>query len=140
MPVTLERLPELPVIVVTYHGKVDLPVVQEMYARFAELMQDIDGTVYRITDARHIESSFDEFMKILNEMNRQFPGSVKDSRVKLIFVGNGPWVRFIRDAMQNERFGHISIPAFDTLEEAVECARIQLVMEERSHAAEQREN
>ncbi len=119
MPVTVEKLADLPVVIAVLEGQVNVPVIQEMYRRSAELCEGIEGPIFRITDVREVTTSFAEMLGVIREASKGTPGSTTDPRFHPVFVGNNQWVRLVRDAMSQPQFGGINMPLFTSREDAM---------------------
>jgi hypothetical protein len=123
MPVTVERIPGEPIIMAKLSGDLTVDDVVEMFTRSAEIIKDVEGTVYRITNVQDIKAPFVEAMKTVQAATKGRSGSTSDPRIYAMFVGNTQWVDFYRNALQQEQFGGISLPVFASKEEALEHIR-----------------
>ena len=87
MPATVEKLPNEPIILVTVEGHLDVSLAREIYAKIAELADDIQGPIYRITDLRKQTSSFADNIAVVKEASNRKPGTTSDPRITNVFVG-----------------------------------------------------
>ena len=121
----VKMLEDLPIIVV----KLSLPPRLDTEHMFAEIARDIlpllgDGTrrFYRINDL----SVFDNVpiaqfvIRGLDKETRGWAGTNTDPRLISIMVGKGDNVRLVIDSLKTERYGYWNVPAFDTLDDALE--------------------
>lgn len=130
MPVTVRRIPNEPILVAVLTGLVDVPIMEELFRRSAELMQEFDGPVYRITDVREADSNFAEMMGVIQGASKGQPGSTTDPRVHAVFVGNNQWVQMIRTALHLKQFGGLNLPMFLTEEDALDYIRLEMQKQE----------
>src|SRR5690349_4479910 len=100
MPVTVERLPNEPIIHAHLWGVIEISCIKDMYEWSVPLIEEIGGTVWRVTDAREVESTFSDVVQILGKIASDTPGSTTDPRVKSVLVGNSQWVKFVAEAIQ----------------------------------------
>jgi len=119
MPVRVERLPNQPIIIATYQGRISVADLLEMFRQSALLMQEIDGHVYRITDAREIETSFAEVLNMLQEAKRGTPGSTSDPNITPVMVGHDKWLSMFSEGFRQKQYGGSALLTFATMEEAL---------------------
>ncbi len=126
MPVKVEKLPDLPVIVLTYEGHMDVDTVKSAFVQSAAIAAEIEGTVYRISDVRQGEGNFADVVNIIKAIGASALGSSADPKIKGVFVGGHQLARMYADFLKQEQFGSTAIPFFQTLEEALEYIRVDL--------------
>jgi hypothetical protein len=129
MPVRVEKLPDEPVLVITYEGHLDVETVKSAFTQSAALAAKIDGAVYRISDVRKGEGDFIDLMQIMAQVRAGIPGSSADPKIKGIFVGTHYMARLYADLMRQEQFGGIQIPFFKTVEEALDYIHVEMQAE-----------
>ena len=90
MSLTVERLPDEPIIQVTITGRVTPDVIKEMFVQSAKFADEMGAeTVYRVTDLRDIETTFTDLVLILAETTKAaLPGSPVDPRFYGAMVGS----------------------------------------------------
>lgn len=120
MSVHVEKLPDLPVIVLTYEGHMDVETVKSAFSQSAVIASSLDGVVYRISDVRNSEGNFTDVVNIIKAIRINALGSSADPKIKGVFVGNNQYARMYADILKQEEFGITNIPFFKTLEEALE--------------------
>lgn len=125
MSVQVEKLPDLPVIVLTYEGHMDVETVMSAFAQSAVISNTIEGSVYRISDVRKGEGSFADVVGIIKAIRESAVGSSADPKIKGIFVGSHQLARMYADFLKQEQFGSTAIPFFQTLEDALEYIAIE---------------
>jgi hypothetical protein len=121
----VERLPAEPIIVVTIHGHLDAPIMQQIYNDVADHADQIEGTVYRITDLRHMDVTLADMVEIIKEAGRGVPGSATDPRIMNIFVGKSHMTRFAADMLRLRRFGGVCCILINTMEDALAYVRLK---------------
>ncbi len=126
MSVQVEKLPDMPVIVLTYEGHMDVETVKSAFIQSVAIAASIDGTVYRISDVRKGEGSFVDVINIIKSIRASAAGSSADPKIKGVFVGGHELARMYADFLKQEQFGSTTIPFFQTLEEALEYIRVDL--------------
>lgn len=120
MPVKVEKLPDLPIIVLTYEGHMDVETVKSAFSQSAVIAASLDGMVYRISDVRKSEGSFTDVVNVIKAIRVNAVGSSADPKIKGVFVGNNQFARMYADFLKQKQFGITNIPFFQTLEEALE--------------------
>ncbi len=120
MPVKVEKLPDKPVIILTYESHMDVETVKSAFSQSATIAASIDGIVYRISDVRKSEGSFADVVNVIKAIRVNTVGSSADPKIKGVFVGNNQYARMYADFLKQEEFGITNIPFFKTLEEALE--------------------
>lgn len=124
---TVERLPDEPIIIIRFKGKVNLQVVGETFDIVNQFAQEVGGVVYRISDYTETTSTFGEILQGMAAAAKQrAEGSVFDSKVRLMFVGTNQWIRLMRDMMQQPQFGNLQIPTFVSIEDALSFIRREI--------------
>jgi hypothetical protein len=131
MPITVERLPDQPILVATYTGQITLQDVKGMYEQSGRLAGDISGAVYRISDTREAKTSLLEILRIARVAADDMPGSTSDPRIHVIFVGTNEATRMMVDVLRQPQYVGKQFAIFRSMEEAL--ASIEY---ERSKAAE----
>ena len=65
MPVQVEKLPDSPVIILTYEGHMDVETVKSAFSQSAVIAASVEGTVYRISDVRNSEGNFADVVNVI---------------------------------------------------------------------------
>ena len=123
MPATVTRLPDEPILVATLTGKFTAEDAMEVFRRSTELINDEDGIIYRITDAREADSTLPEMMQTVKVAAAQSGATTGDPRINVILVGKTTWLNFMRNNMQTRGVELGLVTDFDL---ALETARIQI--------------
>lgn len=117
MPVTIERIPDKPIIILHYEGFLDLETVKSAFVQSAVLAAQIDGTVYRIAEVNNADSNFVEVIKIIKASSANVQGNATDTKFQVIFVGQSQLIHLYTDALK--QLGAAPIPIFHTMEDAL---------------------
>jgi hypothetical protein len=133
MPVTVERVPNEPIIIAHLWGIVDVSCVREMYTNSAPLVDEIGTHTYRVTDAREVETTFSDLVQILGKTMAGEPGSTGDPRITPILVGTNAWVKMLQESLKQQQYGAKQIAIYETREEALAHARA-LIAEQTASA------
>ncbi len=131
MPVTVEKLPNEPIILCTYFepaGPSDQPVLWE---QLATAVGGLDGPIYRITDLSRIKITFGNMaVAIAQEAKDKRPGSAADPRIRSVLVATGTLIELAAKSITQEQYGRIGAPAlFTNLDEALNYCRSQIAKE-----------
>jgi hypothetical protein len=129
MPVQVRKLPDEPIIILTYEGDVDAETIKSAFRQSVELMASIEGVVYRISDVRAIdvdEQAMRELFKLVADIRNQQTGSSADPRIHGVFVGEHQLARLYAEIMSQYWFGSTQIPFYHTLDEALEHIRFTI--------------
>jgi predicted nicotinamide N-methyase len=117
----VEKLSGLPVVLVTEKGQVNQKYVGRNILRVADLTQGIDGQPFLIVDTRNSDAAFADTLHIAKVWREHW---AEMHTPAVILVGSSHYARLLRDLM-NQRPGQ-QTPLFDNLEDALECARLQI--------------
>lgn len=133
MPVQVEKLPNEPIIILTYSGDVDAETIKSAFHQSVELMASMEGTVYRISDVRGFDldpAAMLELFKLIADIRNDLAGSSADPRIHGVFVGDHELARLYAEIMGQYAFGSTQIPFYETLDEAL--AYIRFTIRDRS--------
>ena len=140
MSVTLEKLPDEPIVIVTAVGLLNVEGMRAIYTQIAKILEKIDPPLYRISDVREQETSFAEMIEIVKEAGRGMPGTTTDPRIRHMFVGRHKFAMLARDFYRNSDPNRLSMPTFDTLEEALSYVRAEIKRQGAAVAPEGRDS
>jgi len=118
MPVTVEMLPNEPVIVATLYGRITTTDTADLINICADLTQHTHETIYRITDLTDAEIALPDMMPVINTIAADLPASIVDPRFQSVFVGNARTSRMYADIICRQVFSGDSLPFFRTVDEA----------------------
>ena len=133
MSVKVEKLPEEPVIVLTYEGHLDVETVTSAFAQSRALAESMSGVVYRISDVRLGQGDFRDVIQVMGQVRAGVPGSSADPKIKGVLVGTHQMARLYADMMRQSQFGGVQIPFFKTVEEALDYIHVD---QQSHHQAE----
>ncbi len=125
MGICVTRLPEEPIIIATLCGPLNVDVVRTVFTQTAELAQDVNGPIYRISDFLNADASFKSLVGVITETTRLRPYGTRDPRIHPVLVCGYNRLRFLPELLCRKEFGSVKVPIFDTLDEALIYARSQ---------------
>ncbi len=128
MGFTLDLLPDEPIVVTHAKGMLTVQDFAEMFAASRKLLQGINGRIYRISDFREASSSFMDLLRMAQIASKGGEGTTTDPRIKAVLVGTNQWVSLARTIFEQPQYSAMRFPTFETMEEALHYARIQLSM------------
>ncbi len=129
MPITLECLSDDPTILVaTCTGFLTIEDFKDLFAQVAEMIDGVEGQIYRIADYRQADSTFVDIMKTV-QASQNLVGSAADPRIKTIYVGTSHWIGLARTAYQHQLQG-LQIPAFESVEDAMTYIYLEIAKSE----------
>ena len=123
MPVTVERLPGQPIIILHYEGFLDLETVKSAFIQSAKIAAEIEGTIYRIADVRNADSNFVEIVNIIKASRANVQGNATDTKFQVIFVGQNQLIHLYTDVLK--QLGAAPIPIFHTMEDAMQFIELE---------------
>lgn len=126
MGFTIEWIPNEPILVVTGSGLLAMDDFVKMFAQVTQMIEGVEGPIYRISDYTTADTSFMDVMKAVKLAASHAPGSSFDPRLHTVFVGTSQWISLGRTALQQPQFGGIMVPTFVTLDDALAFARREI--------------
>jgi hypothetical protein len=126
MPVTVKRLPEQPIIVVVYTGRVTVGDVLSAFTRSAHLIGADEDLIYRIVCIEDTDVDFAEILHFAQTSGSETPGSSTDPRFHVVMVGHDKWTKLFVQLMGKKQFGGIVIPCFITFDQALEYVQTKM--------------
>ena len=127
MPVTMICMPDEPLVIAEFHGRMDLESVRIMFQESARFAQMLNRRVYRIVDYLDAEASFRDMATALAEGKKGGPGSPRDPRIREVMVAGRNRIRFLLDILRRKEYGSIEVPVYDTMDEALASVHAQLL-------------
>jgi hypothetical protein len=125
MPVTVTRFSDLPVILAKFTGHISADDVRAVFSESLKLITPEDKLIYRISSLEEADSSFVDAFKSVQAGAAEQEGTTRDSRFKVILVGQSRWVQMFVQFMAQKQFGGIIIPCFPNIEKALEYVRAE---------------
>jgi hypothetical protein len=125
MPVTITCLPDEPIVVAEFHGRMDLNSIRLMFqesARFADLLNQ---KIYRIVNYLNADASFRDMAAALAEAKKGGAGSPRDPRLFEVMVARRNRIRYLLDVLSRKEYGSIDVPVFDTMDDGFAFVRAQ---------------
>lgn len=127
MAVTLQRLPEEPILVAHYSGSVTTDDVLWMYAETDRLIGADETCVFRIIHVGDdVESDFLRVLDIARTVGQHLPGSAFDPRIVGILVGTDRWAKLLAELLHLPQYGGLNFPFFRDMASAFEYVDVQM--------------
>ena len=126
MSYSLELLPDEPILIITLHESYNHERDFEAYLNEAVVLLDsLDRPVYSITDITHIKVNiFQDFITGFNQVFRGQGATINHPNIdKVIIVSTDKLMKLGAKGLNSATFGFLSVPVFDTPEEALTYAR-----------------
>ena len=119
-------LPEEPILIISYLGERVEQDIPASSAEIAQMLDGIEGPIYRIVDFTKAKIDFAVLVEGLARSTRKDPGTFSDPRMRPIFVGTQEMVRFGAESASQDHYGNLKIMVVGTREEALAYARQQI--------------
>lgn len=119
MSFEVRRLPGEPIIIVEAIPPFDRHEVDDTNERVHRLARDIDSRIFRISDVRLINVTFESIQETLAEHMSGEPGSITDPQMIPVFVGGGELSHILADGFAHRNFGGVSVFLFDDIDVAL---------------------
>jgi hypothetical protein len=128
MAFTIEKIPLEQIIIITLHPDFDAGTgYPELWKQLAPYVADMEAPIYRITVMEFEDVDLEEMTHMLaQEAQSGMPGSAGDPRVKPLLVSEAALAQMGAASPDQEQYGRINSPVFETLEEALSYAREML--------------
>jgi hypothetical protein len=128
MSFNFERLPDEPIMIVTFHGKIEAHVLVEVNQQVrATLMQHPVNSAL-ILDTTQSTTAFADTLEMVRQNAEHQADAARQSpiKVQVALVGTSAMAKLYVSAAQQERFGGQKLPLFVTLDDALTAMRIAL--------------
>jgi hypothetical protein len=126
MPAIVERLKDLPVILVKYYDSINIEDVQGVFANSQTQLLPDDVFIYRVIQFDNVDSNFAEILNIARFTATNAPNITSNARYEVILVGHDRWTKLYIEMMHQKQFGGRAIPCFVQLDQALDYVRSQL--------------
>jgi len=124
MPYTVLKLAiHPPIVVVHFSGELNGDVYFKTALKVADLVRDIPGKVYRITDCSNARLSLLDMLDMVAHMTRGWQGTASDPRIISLMVLSGGNSSLAAQYLNRTWEGWRQIRVFPTMAEALACAR-----------------
>jgi len=123
MTTKIERLPNEPIVVVTWIEPVDLH--KETPDKFAQIDALIGSNenAYVIDDLSQAKLDFSTLVSGMAAQREKAPGSPSDPRISTALVGSGFFMELISKGAKQFQYGSLDIPLFSSLDDALVYVR-----------------
>ncbi len=126
MPFSVTQLPDENVVIVKHTAPFDPNTdLAGAQARVGELLEQVEGTLWRVEDISAAEMSFGAFAAAMQIATSDGPGSMRNPRLKGVLVGTDEIVKMASDSIKQAQYGAIEMPAFASQAEALAYIRKQ---------------
>jgi hypothetical protein len=126
MSATLRKLDDEPILIVTYEGFLDLPMVEKTTEQVEQVLAAWDSPLYGIIDLRRATSDMRQLMLILYHQARGGRGTLASHSGQVVIVGAHPLIRLFRQLFHRDQFGGQIIPIYSTLDDALAAQRARI--------------
>jgi hypothetical protein len=129
MQIEVKRLPNEPIIIVTYTGAFEAEVLKSAFRQSVGLLDEIGEKAYRISDVRNLDEDkqgINEMFKVIVDLRKDPSGSSADPRIHAVLVGGHQLARLYAEFMRQDQFGKTQLPFFNTLDEALEYIHFKI--------------
>ena len=131
MPITVELLPDEPIIVATMREPINYTEeTPPMFTQMIELRdKELAGKFnkyYVIIDMQGIKPSFSEIVFSLNEARKTGANRLPNLSMTLNLVGSGDLFEMVANALGQTQYGEHKAPLQPTLEKALEAIRADI--------------
>ena len=132
MTITVERLPNEPIILATFSEPMTYnPEVPEMFERILELRETIVGSprYYVLIDLSQVKPGFNDIMFALSEVRKASAQRRADMPISLHLAGEGDLFNLFSKFMSQTQYGSYVAPIHSNVSAALENIRAQIKME-----------
>ena len=126
MPFHVYRLEDEPIIVVEAVPPFARDEVDDTNERVHAIAQGIETRVFRVSDVRLINVTFESIQETLAEHAGGIPGSITDPQMIPVFVGGGAFSQILADGLEHPVFGGVHVLVFTDLDDALAAIREQI--------------
>jgi hypothetical protein len=126
MPLPVEKLPDVPIVILTYADNTEADDVHRAFAQVAHYLQQ-DQFLYVVNDLSHLTNvNFGAMVMGAAEVSKAGPGSLADPRTQHILVGEHLLIKMSGEAMKQDQYGKHEVPVFPTVDAALEYVRLKI--------------
>ncbi len=134
---SVKRIQAEPILICTFTNTISGEDLEYAWSKSVKLTEDIltgnsDAHIYRITDMREVTFHFGQLVSAMaaSQRGHNIPGSTSDPRfIELAVLKPGGLVHMGARSMAQSQYGGVKIEIFETVEEALEYARQQIVQD-----------
>jgi hypothetical protein len=118
MPLTIEQLPDEPIVIITLYDPIRPRLTPEEAEQFSTVLQQVGKKYCRITDFSHVNLSFSDMVLGLSADQ-----SFTDPNVLNLAVGTQAIVKLAAESAGQTQYGGHPVEIYASLDEAVAVAR-----------------
>jgi hypothetical protein len=130
MPFYVKRLPNEPIVIVECVPPFERQGVDDTNHLVYLATKDIRTRVFRISDVRLLNVTFESIQETLAEHQGKQPGSITDPRMIPVFVGGGELSHILADGFQYQEYGGTEVVLFSDLDMALAHIRQRIAASE----------
>jgi hypothetical protein len=126
MSYSFELLPDEPILIATMYDSFSIKHDAEAHlSELASILDGLDQRVCYISDIRALKINvFQDFLAAVSKAFRGNEAVIKHPNITTtIIVSTAELIKLSAKGLNTEVFGHLSLPVFDTLDEALAYAR-----------------
>lgn len=127
MPLSVQRLADEPIIIITFEGAVDANIVAQVNPHIQQLLMEKTVNSALIFDTTTSQANFKDIFGILQFLLTQ-PDFQATSEITVLsaFVGTSAMIKLYVDAARQKQFGGQQFPLFARLDDAITAMRTAL--------------
>jgi len=131
MPITVERLPDEPILIAVFSGDTTIKEIRDMYHESAALMGNEHSIFYRISDLRTSTSmaDFGSMVKMISAAAVELSVSTAEDRIEVTLIGKSGWISLGRDFFARRG---MTLSVFEDMETALESVRFRIANEKKN--------
>jgi hypothetical protein len=128
MPVTIEKLPDDPIVLITARNPIDLKIdMPDAISRLQAILEASDRPLWDVTDALGFTISFPDLVAMLGTVSRADLGLVRHRNFAgIALAADSDLLRMGLNALGQAQYGGILVKSFATLDEAMAFARSEV--------------
>jgi len=130
MPIIVERLPDEPIIIATFHDPIDFKAESaRMFQQFIDIRDsELEGFThyYTIIHTNGARTGFSDIVLMMGESRIARQQRREDMTISLILVGSGALMEMATKAVGQNQYGNYGMRLFTSLDEALEIVREEL--------------
>jgi hypothetical protein len=123
------KLPDEPILILQLTAPADpLTDTQKMQQYIAQAMPQVEGMLYIISDFSQADLSFSDVVVGMAEFSREIVLAPNAMPFIPVLVGSSRMVTLMAEAAHQDQYGHLNLPVYATLNEALDNIRSVMVV------------
>lgn len=121
---TVERLPDEPILIITYETPFDFHIEPgQILEAMADIIIDSDQAVFAIHDTSNLSLSFSDVVTGMAGAFKNVRGQELSPRARILVVGGGTLLNLAVRSARQIQYGGLDVELFDSLDDALDYAR-----------------